>query len=182
MKVANKKQMYKRLLSGRFGNIVQAWPSYADIEASGYRGHVSIRSKQTSNPVRLYHVPFDDLKAAVDGLPESYRKAGLMFSESPPDHKRTIQGELMRWEHGGYYLTYSYAPHPMRIAFDKQRLEARGLAAKMILLHHLSPVDYDELQGLLESYPDSVIEFSAFSCPVGIIPGRRMVIWEVRNY
>lgn len=181
VRITNKKQMYECLLAGKFGNFVRAWNSLADVEASGYRGHVSLRSKEVSNPVRLYHVPFADLRQTVETLPESQRLSGLVFSESPPDEKRTIQGELMR-NHKGYVLTYSYVPKPMRLAFADQCLTATGLEAKMLLEHHLTPTDYDELQLLLDLYEDHVIEFSAFSVNVGVLPRRNCVIWEVRLY
>lgn len=173
--------MYSMLMGGRFGNFVRAWDSLPEVLASDYRGLVSLRSRERSNPVRLYHVPVDALEATVGAQPQASRAAGFVFSESPPDHKRSIQGELMRDE-AGYYLHYSFAPEPMRIALEQDGRHARGLQAKLILEKYLEPSDYDALQDLLDEYPGAVIEFTGFTVPVGVIPHRKMVVWEVRHY
>lgn len=179
--IPTKERMYELLLGGRLGNFVRAWDSLDAVMGSDYRGLVSMRSRERSNPVRVYHVPIDELPGRVAALSEAATRNGLVFSEAPPDEKRTIQGELMRDERG-YYLHYSYSPEPMRTALEKDGRHARGLSAKMLLETYLEPSDFDTLQELLDSYPGAVIEFSAFTVPVGVIPHRKMVIWEVRNY
>lgn len=179
--IRNKQQMYSMLLAGRFGNFVRAWDTLPEVLASGYRGLVSLRSRERSNPVRLYHVPIEELPATVTKLPPEHQRAGFVFSESPPDHKRTLQGELCRDE-SGYYLHYSFSPEPMRTALAQDGRHARGLTAKSLLETYLEPSDYDALQELLDDYPGAVIEFSAFTVPVGVIPHRKMVVWEVRHY
>jgi hypothetical protein len=173
--------MYRKLLSGQFGNIMRAWPSLDAVEQSGYRGFVSMRSMQRDNPIRLYHVPFAELRERVAALPPALKKHGLVFSESPPDECRIIQGELTI-NHCGYWFEHTYSPLPMRLAFDVQRSRATGLEAKLLLERYVSPPDLDDIKHLLEAYPDHVIEFSAFSIPIGVIPGRRACIWEVRQY
>lgn len=178
--ITNKNQMYRLLLDGTFGNHARAWESLDALAASGYRGHVSLRSKETSNPVRLYHVPYDDLATTVAALPPDQTKPGLIFSESPPDAERTLQGEVMRNE-SGLKLTYSFAPHPMRIAFEKQILSATGLVAGLLLRKHLDPCDYEWIETLLDDWPGHVVEFSGFLVKVGTLQ-RRCLIWEVRNY
>lgn len=171
-----KGEMYRHLYAGRFGNYPQAWRSLAEIRASKYSGHVSIRSLQTSNPVKLYHVPADQLAAKVASLPASHRDSGLVFSESPDDSKRTIQGE---WD--GFNLTYSFYQAPMRLAFEKQLLHADGAKARWLLKKYLDASDYEWLDELLVDFPDHVIEFSGFSIRVGT-HRRRMICWEVRRY
>lgn len=178
--ITTKTEMYAALLGGKFGNICRAWDSLTAVKASGYRGYVSLRSKQVANPIKMYHVPYADLAGVVAALPTAQRAGGLVFSESPPDDKRVIQGEVCRREFG-LYLTYTFVGLPMRLAFAKQQLEARGLRAKLILEHYLAPEDVEHLNGLLDTWQDHVVEFSAFACRVGTW-GRRMVIWEVRLY
>jgi len=177
MQIKNKRQMYDLLQAGRFGNIARQWNSLDDLDASGYEGLVSMRSREISNPVRLYHVPKHEMRTAVANLTDAQRMSGLVFSEAPPDHERTIQGE-----YDGHCLTYSFAPLPMRLAFDQQRLDERGLAARMTLRRHLEPGDFDWLHELLDEFPGSVIEFTAFRVPVGVLPGSKMLVWEVRHY
>lgn len=174
--MATKSEMYRHLYAGRFGNYPRAWQSVAEIHASGYSGHVSIRSLETSNPVKLYHVPAAEIPAKVDALPLSHRKAGLVFSESPDDSKRTIQGE---WD--GFNLTHSYFQAPMRLAFERQLLHADGPQARWLLRHYLDAADYEWLDELLVDFPGHVVEFSGFKCRVGT-HRRRMIVWEVRAY
>lgn len=175
-RITTKGEMYRLLYGGRFGNYPQAWRSLDEIRASGYSGHVSIRSVQTSNPVKLYHVPAEQLAGKVAALPQSHREAGLVFSESPDDSKRTIQGE---WD--GFNLTYSFAQAPMRLAFERQMLHADGPRARWLLKRYLDVSDYEWLDDLLHDFPNHVVEFSAFSCRVGT-HRRRMIVWEVRHY
>lgn len=176
MDILTKGQMYQLLYAGKFGNYPLAWESLKDVLKSKYRGYISLRSRQTSNPVKLYHIPFDDLLNQINNLPESHRSGGLVFSESPDDSKRTIQGE---WD--GYSLTYSFARLPMRFAFEKQMLHAEGSKARWLLKRYLDASDYEWLDELLTEWPKHVVEFSVFSCRVGILR-RRMVVWEVRRY
>lgn len=171
-----KGEMYRALYAGRFGNYPRAWQSLKEVLESGYSGHVSIRSKQTSNPVKLYHVPADELAGKVHSLPPAHRDAGLVFSESPDDSKRTIQGE-----YDGFNLTYSFYQAPMRLAFEKQMLHAEGPSARWLLKRYLESADLEWLDDLLLDFPGHVVEFSAFSCRVGM-DRRWMIVWEVRAY
>jgi hypothetical protein len=177
MRIENKQQMYRLLRAGQFGNAMRVWGSIDSLESSDYRGEVSLRAVEASSPIRFYHVPFSDARATVErlnGLP-------LLINESPPDDKLTIQGEVMRAA-GGCYLHYSYDPSAMKLALTKSGRHARGIEAAMILQETLTPSDYDALQELLDAYPDAVVEFSAFRVPVGVLPRRKMVVWEVRHY
>jgi len=70
----------------------------------------------------------------------------------------------------------------MNQGLAEQTLHAFGLNAKMILEKNLYTSSLADIYALLEIYPDSVIEFSSYSIPVGNIKGRNAVIWEVRNY
>lgn len=202
MKILDKAKMYELLQRGRFGNIARAWNSLQEVLDSGYRGEVSMRSQEINNPVRKYHVPIDQLKQVYDELPVSQRSSRIVFSESPPDESRILQGELSRSPagldriHGSLVFRYTRSPLPMRLAFEadwKARYEARtmpvgdgghayGLRALHLLQQNLYPPDLDDLLALLDDFEDHIIEFSVFNRPVGVIPGRRMLVWEVRLY
>jgi hypothetical protein len=62
----------------------------------------------------------------------------------------------------------------------------KGSAVRVLLSHLLSSESYEDLcgpEGLVELYPDHVIEFSILSRCLGTVPGRNAVVWEVRyNY
>lgn len=181
MRITNKTRMYELLMSGRLGNYSQIWDTVPEVLASGYEGEISIRSRQISNPIRLYHVPVTELEATVSNLSPHQTAGGLTFCVAPPDHKRTIQGEVMLTV-GGYYLFYSFAPLTMRAALETDGHHAYGLQAKMLLETYLEPVDFEDLQLLLETYDGAAIEFTGFRVPVGVIPHRKMLVWEVRHY
>jgi len=174
--VTTKRRMYELVERGRLGNYPRWWRSIEQMRADGYRGHVSLRSLEVANPVRLYHVPADQLQKCFESLPACQREAGIVFSEDPPDEKRVIQGE---WD--GYELHYTFAKHPMRIAFDEQSLHASGPRARLILRSYLQASDYEWLDELTNDFPGHVVEFSAFSVPVGLL-NTYMLVWEVRAY
>lgn len=176
-RIETKAVMYRLLYAGRFGNYPKAWQSLEEVERSGYVGEVSIRSRETANPLRLYHVPHNELRETVGKLADCYLKAGLVYCESPPESQVIIQGE-----YDGYSLTYTYAKPPMRIAFDQQQFRTAGGHAKLLLRSRLEPNDLDWLYSLLDDFPGSVVEFSAFRIPVGEIPGSKCIVWEVRHY
>jgi hypothetical protein len=56
----------------------------------------------------------------------------------------------------------------------------RFMAARGVLLRNLTECDREDLNELMELYPNHVIEFSACDKPIGIYPHRKAVIWEIR--
>lgn len=176
IRVTSKRIMYELVDRGRFGNYPLNWTSVEDVIASGFQGEVSIRSTVVSNPVKLYHVPVSELAARVAALDPKYTKAPLRFSEAPPEHLRTIQGE---WD--GTRLTYTFDANPMRIALLNDCRHATGIMARSLLRTYLDPADVDWLDELLTDFPDHTVEFSGFNAPVGILQ-TRMYVWECRYY
>ena len=70
----------------------------------------------------------------------------------------------------------------MNVALREKEERISGLNAKIILQRNLSPSSLSDMESLLQTFPNDVIEFSSYSIPVGNIQGRNTVIWEVRNY
>ena len=174
--IRTKALMYEGVERNWFGNYPINWSSLEAVLASGYTGEVSIRSREIANPVRLYHVPVAELAEKIAALPPSQRNSGLMFSESPPDQHRRLQGE---WD--GYYLFYSRVPKPMRYALDEGGVQLVGPAARLYLRHALLPESYEHILQVEEDFPGHVIEFSEFSRQVGR-DKTNLFIWEVRMY
>jgi hypothetical protein len=102
------------------------------------------------------------------------------FNESAPDERLVLQGEVSRFV-GGLYLRYSTLKLPMRSAMKDAR-DVGGASAQAILRGVLTGSSYEDLDALLELYPDAVVEFGAYAKCLGAIPGRNAVIWEVRAY
>lgn len=173
--ISSKKQFYELYLAGHLGNKLRTFASPSELRDSRYYGTVTARSTSEHDKTCLYRIPW---KEAIH-LPKHF-----CFNEPAPDDQLLIQGEVMRTE-AGLYLGYSTERYlPMRIALRKAKI-AQGLKAKLILEHFLSPASYEELMGLLgllERYPDAVVEFSTYDKCLGNLPHRNTIIWEVRNY
>jgi hypothetical protein len=177
--------MYKRLRSGDFGNALRTWDSLKAQRADHYYGELSLRCKDRIEGPSLVGVPAIPTALTLRRLLQFANYHGLeedeiMLGERAPDHRITIQGEVMTGLYGPE-LRYSCLQTHMRAAM-REDCHAYGLAALTILQDHLSPSSYEDLQALLELYPDHVIEFTTFDGPVGSLPGRNTVIWEVRLY
>lgn len=72
---------------------------------------------------------------------------------------------------------------PMRETLKQGWHRHRGyLETKVLLDRYLDPSSRDDLDALLELYPDATIELTAFDIDTGVIPGRNTIFWEVRDY
>lgn len=72
---------------------------------------------------------------------------------------------------------------PMRETMKRGWHCHRGyLETKVLLDRYLDPSSRDDLDALLELYPDATIELTAFDIDTGVIPGRNTIFWEVRDY
>lgn len=92
------------------------------------------------------------------------------------------------------HLTYGRDHVPMRAMLaqplraldpgyvEPYHYEATGLKAEVLLKGAMSPGSYEDFQILRETYPDHVIEFTVYDAPVGDIPHRNTIVWEVRLY
>ncbi len=182
-KIPTKVECYERYNAGAFGNKPLTWDSPEEIRKSGWSGRVCIRSKIGTRRGNVrYNIPLSELDKEIASLMESDVKIKHMrFNQSMPDEHLTIQGELMRTERG-LYLLYSTIQFPMNEALRREQKHVFGLQAHMLLRQNLYPSSLSDIEALLEIYQDSVIEFSSYKIPVGNIPGRNTIIWEVRNY
>lgn len=118
-------------------------------------------------------------KEATEFLQDQDTLDQFLVSEATPDHQLVIQGELTRLF--GLDLSFSREKNLSLREAMKVPHRVSGLSAQILLQSTLEPEDYDDLQVLLELYPDHVIEFSSFSVPLGNL-NRHMVVWEVRKY
>jgi hypothetical protein len=188
-KVNSKKDMFKRLQAGEFGNHVRmwSWPHYTDAYMNGERLPEAMGLRCTLPnvpflcPLRSYH-------EVKDAISQHYERGlgteRFVISEACPDDLLTIQGDYVE-------DPYVETPTPT-LAFSTVKgltnrqasanfNTAKGLSARIILQDYLEPDDYDWLVTLSKRYPAHVIEFSNFSVQLGNLQ-RHMVIWEVRNY
>ncbi len=182
-RILDKEECYALYYNGLFGNKALTWDSYEAVMKSGWKSHVCMRFREGGDRKRVvYNVPLNGLddeigKLEILGVP----KHKISFNQSMPDEHLNMQGEVMK-SHQGLYLRYSTMKKPMNLALQGEDLTSTGLRAKHLLEANLWPSSLSDLEALFELYPNSVVEFSAYSVQVGNIPGRNTVIWEVRNY
>lgn len=180
--VRNKHDMYRRLERGEFGNqnpgfrtltAWRDWPQQATYPLWG------IRSLRAGDARTVLNVP----TAAVERL-VSHLSPGTYQISPMVDQLRLLYGEafLSPWHPCGLQVfgVLAGTPHAGRDALMRHGRMWTGLAAKLVLDHFLWPADRDDLQTLLEDYPGHVVEFTAASRAVGVIPARNTIIWEVR--
>jgi hypothetical protein len=105
----------------------------------------------------------------------------LILDESAPDDRVTLQAEVMNSER---FIDMRYALDArgmgMRQAYDQMK-HANGLRAVTILKERLDAPSWDNLCRILQEYPDSVVELSAYEIPVGVL-GHNALFWEVRDF
>ncbi len=181
--IKSKERNYELWNLGRFGNTLRTWddPCKAIIDDSFFGPYV-VRSKKPSGPC-FYHIP--NKGALRDTMVPIWMKADLDLNKSfyvnevmPVEHV-TVQGELQRTEQGLYFF-YSHQKLHMREALKTTPRHATGFYVNCLLKTYCQ--QYAEvLLSLLDEYPDHIVEFTAFDCPVGNL-GWPIIVWECRCY
>lgn len=181
--VKNKRDMYRRIVAGEFGNTLPRFFDLADWVASGRRfalwgvQHTSI----AGFPGTRLDVPTAEVPAriAAGGF-------GADFVVSPMVHQvgRVLwEGNVCEIPGCGLVCSGNVSPAPgswRRHMLAPRRWE--GSAARVLLRSVLNPNSYADLETLLDSYPGHVVELSALDVCFGTCPDRNAVIWEVRAY
>lgn len=108
----------------------------------------------------------------------------FMICESAPDDKGLIQGEICKTFRGlEAYIAKVIDGRRMRDSIrDGFMKPYKGHAVNVILDTYMDASSRDDVNSLFELYPDATIEFTCYSCLVGLLPGRNTIFWEVRNY
>jgi hypothetical protein len=182
--IASKNEFMPLWNAGRLGNKPRTWPDLASALESDYRGCFSCRDGRADSRLTRYGVPYAKLIDVVAEM-ESQGARWVHFNESAPDERLLIQGEyqdgmIMPAENPrNKYLMWSTEQTQMKRV--KQWHHTEGSASVAILRSYLNDNSWDDLQVLLEQYPNHIIEFSAYECFVGNLPGRNTLIWEVRG-
>lgn len=178
--VRRKRQMYRMLAEGRFGNTINQYSSVKEWQASGedrLYPYWGVRTKTPGGPCRL-NCPAGEVADTVASFSPHPPNISVMISSVG---NVTFLGELMDAA-GGLVLTGK--EHPPRV--HDWRPEMRqpttwtGVAVPLTLRKHLNPSSHADLMELLVQYPGHVYEFSCLDVNYGTVPGRNTIIWEVR--
>jgi hypothetical protein len=183
--IRSKAQNYLLYEAGAYGNKLRTWTRFQDIERSGYGGRIVMRYQGVAGGAQYPRLGEQLTLAEVRDALATWTKLGaqleaVAYNEAAPDHALLIQGEVMlSTEHISFFC--SDEKTTMRKALQRGQ-QIDGVRALCLLRQHLFPSSWEDIQELLERFPDSVIEFSAFAHAVGFLRNRNTVIWEVRNY
>jgi len=181
--IKTKADMYPLYLAGAFGNKLQTWATLEDFYEDSVEKNVVLRYKGKAGGAWVaYELPPSKVRETVEQwVSEGADPKLITLNESAPDDLLLIQGEVMASTHF-LSLRYSRLPLPMRKALAEKQYHLDGIKAVLLLRHYLDSDSFDDLMGLLDTYPDSVVEFSTWAKDVGNVPHRNTVVWEVRNY
>lgn len=172
--VTTKNQMFRHLFQGDFGNAVRAYTSLEEFKHAPRDATYGFRFRSRS-AAGCYHKTWDEVVEIFESRPHDILAVQAMM----PDARIVVQGEIC--ESPDLHIHCSFLPLPMKTALLKEPHNYTGLQAHAFLQHYLTGADQDNIWYLLDEYPKHVIEFSVYSCPVGIWD-TNMVIWEVRLY
>jgi len=192
--ILNKKQSYALWQSGAFGTKLRSWRTIEDWRASGFSELVVLRTllpgSGGSGPC-YYNLMPNELEwhwsnlTVFKGIPREH----LMINEAAPDQDVVLQGEYLNgicqdeigapvWS----YFFHSTLRHHMRDALHLRPEHTYGLRTDALLRRAMTDASYEDWQGLLDQYPDHVLEVSIYNRCLGDIPGRNALVWEVRKY
>lgn len=181
MIIASKREFYRLWRAGVLGNRTGVWDNVEDALASGAR-EIGFREVGKAGGGAWAKVPREDARRTA----RVWLNLGRSFvcDDAVPNSRSTLQGEVCRTIRGlEGYLAVGYPIPPMRVAFAQGLNKHYGyLETKMLLDRFMDPCSRNDLDDLLELYPDATIEFTCFNVNVGNIPGRNTIMWETRNY
>lgn len=181
--ILNKTAMYDLLDSGSLGNTLPMWRTVEEVRESGYTGPVGLRIRRGSGGGRHeYNIPFACLAERIDAwVRDGIARDSIIIQQMAPHTEHgLINGEVIRTPLG-LELFYSRVRLPMKEALAVEHERVVGIRALTILRYFLDGSSLDDLMELMDLWPTSAIEFSAFDIPLGI-RHRNTIIWEVRDY
>lgn len=185
MRIATKAEFMALSESGRLGNFIPSWPSVEAALADGCRDEVMIRSRVPDSPHMRPHVPILQAQATIDSLVADHgaRREDLYLTwmGNPACVNRLLNAEVWRSPQG-LYVHWSRQQTHLREAQALDGRHSTGTEALLVLRSALCPNSQDDLWALLDLYPDAMVELTAYDRPVGVLPHRNTVIWEIRNY
>lgn len=189
--ISNKKAAFELYNKSYLGNHLTLWKSpsdfYDDLDSGKWPETQVVALRTTVKPgitPTNYCKPIQpkDVKSLVDIWSNQFglRHTDICVSEVAEDELITIQGEIMRSTQS-YSMRWSKAQTIMRYAWLDHVEHLDGLVALTFVRHYMDEQSYENLHRLFDEFPDSIIEFSCYSKPVGVF-GWNTVFWEVREF
>jgi len=186
-RIGTKREFFRLQGLGLTGNAIPSWRTVGEAIAAGYPidGRVMIRSLEPGWPGTRPDVPLVQAEAVVAWLVAVHGGRGDDLFLTPMSQAltggRCLNAEV--WDGPcGWEMTYSTQDAIMRVALRDSPRQATGVACRAILRDRLNENDWDDLEALFARWPGHVIELTAYDRAIGTLPGRRTVIWEIRDY
>ena len=181
--ISSKGQNYQCYLNGEYGNKIKTWNNLEELRLDKPRELICVRYKSTNANFKKFNITFSDaIKWVEECVGRGAQRELFTFNESCIDDKLTIQGEYIVAPLTGHSLIYSTQKVPMSLALEREKISVEGIRALHTLQRHMNPNSFDDFQIILERFPGHAIEFSCYSCFVGMSPRRNTLFWEVRFY
>lgn len=179
MKIATKAEFFRLWESGVLGFKLQSWLDPKDAVASGVP-LVGFREIGKAGAGTFEMAVCSEIMNVAERWTAAGRK--FMVCQAAPDELATIQGEVCRGLRGwdgllGRVLDGKRMRDSMR---DGDLTPRRGAVVLALLDRFMAPSSRDDLDGLLDIYPDAVVEFTCYEYDFD--RGRNTIFWEVRNY
>ena len=194
MKITNKKDMYRLAEIGALGNVLRHWSveefhCRLVLQPQLCAGTYGVRDTRPGTGIFKRHMGADETLEYVASIVRRGLANGedLIVSEDTwlLDGKRILQGEVFTDNAQGLTLRFHSIGTSWSCRDEVREIGARevhGLMAKSYLDAFLDVPSREWMDVLLyELYPDSVVEFTAFSQVVGLMRWNTL-FWEVRNY
>ncbi len=183
--ITNKREMYRRIVRGDFGNTLPRFFSWGDWIGSREFFRFPLWGVQHTSipgfPGTRLDVPTGDVERVIEA-----GGFGSDYCISPMVHQvgRVLwEGDVCEIPGAGLVCSGNSRPAPgsWRSHMKAPRLWERS-AARRLLAEVLNPNSAADLAALLELYPCHVVELSALDVCFGSCQGRNAVVWEVRAY
>lgn len=183
MEIRTKREFYQLWEAGCLGNRTQIFHDLETAIAATPDGMIGFREVGRAGGGKWQRsVTHDDAKQIHFEWLHEGRK--FIMDDGVPNWRSTMQGEINRGVEGLYgFIAVGYALPPMRVSIAQglhthyHRVQVRALMQR-----YMDPSSQDDVDAILDLYPDATIEFTCFDVGVGNIPGRNTMFWEVRNY
>jgi len=187
--VLNKRDMYRRIEAGEFGNTLPRWYTLHDWynDPKGYEDwqHPQWGIQSTSlagDPRARLNYPRDDVYRYV--VESGLDRDGVCISPMVTQYGRALwEGDVYDHPERGLICSGNLGPQPgtWRTHMKSPQLW-EFTRARLLLRSVLNENSYDDLMELVARYPNHVYEFTALDVQFGTRPGRNAVMWEVRRY
>ena len=181
-KVSSKAEFFELWHKGVLGNRTRLTQDPEEAWSWGASDYGFRFAKRGSGGGGLWSgVGRDTFWPTIDQWNCTYGLGNYYIDDRVPDHFQTIQGEICRTFRGlqGFIGASHY---PMRVAMQQGLLTPRSSVETLVLINtFMDPSSRDDVDQIFDLFPDATIEFTCFSCNVGVLQ-RNTMFWEVRNY